>query len=72
MPTKSAMQSGDDSTRIWKLDFDQVERWENPLMGWDSSSDPVQGLHLQFNSREDAIVFAERHGNVYNIFPFLF
>ena len=30
------MQSGDFNTRLWSLEFDTQQRWENPLMGWAS------------------------------------
>jgi hypothetical protein len=35
-PAKNAMQSGASETRYWQLDFDQLDKWENPLMGWAS------------------------------------
>lgn len=31
-------------------------------MGWASSSDAVQGTHVKFDSKEDAIHFAEKQG----------
>lgn len=37
VPAKTAMQSGSNSTKKWKMDFDTRERWENPLMGWAST-----------------------------------
>lgn len=37
VPAKTAMQSGVNSTKKWKMDFDTRERWENPLMGWAST-----------------------------------
>ena len=40
-------------------------RWENPLMGWQSSGDAVQGTHINFNTKEDAIAFAEKQGYEY-------
>jgi NADH dehydrogenase (ubiquinone) Fe-S protein 4 len=36
-PAKTAMQSGLDNTRFWKMDWNADARWENPLMGWVSS-----------------------------------
>ena len=35
-PTKNAMQSGNVNTKLWKIEFDNRERWENPTMGWGS------------------------------------
>lgn len=40
-------------------------RWENPLMGWQSSADFMQGTHLNFQSKEDAINFANKQGYEY-------
>ena len=36
VPARNAMQSGTHNTHEWKLEFDNQERWENPLMGWAS------------------------------------
>lgn len=35
--TKNVMQSGTDNTHNWVMEFDNRERWENPLMGWSST-----------------------------------
>ena len=35
-PCKSVMQSCDGNSRYWRIDFDNNERWENPLVGWAS------------------------------------
>lgn len=34
MPPKNAMQSGTDNINMWQIEFDNRQRWENPLMGW--------------------------------------
>lgn len=50
------------------MDWDVLEkghRWENPLMGWQSSGDFMQGTHINFKSKEDAIAFAEKQGYEY-------
>ena len=60
-PAPSPTQSGAGAEK-WCLDWDPQERWENPLMGWSSSADPVQGLKLKFNTKEEAVLFAERQG----------
>lgn len=36
IPAKNAMQSGTSSQNHWEIEFDNRERWENPLMGWSS------------------------------------
>lgn len=40
-------------------------RWENPLMGWQSSGDVMQGTRIFFDTKEDAIRFAEKQGYEY-------
>lgn len=59
-PTKSTMQSAKGKTKRWILDWDTLQgagRWENPLMGWASSADYMQGTSMAFRSKEDAIAF---------------
>ncbi|KAM0323539.1 hypothetical protein ACHAQA_008820 [Verticillium albo-atrum] len=63
--TKPATQSGDWQGHHWRMDWDILpkgHRWENPLMGWQSSGDVMQGTKLNFKSKEDAIRFAEKQG----------
>ncbi|KAK6348865.1 hypothetical protein TWF730_009633 [Orbilia blumenaviensis] len=67
-PTKNAMQSANHRGKLWRMDWDVLgkgHRWENPLMGWQSSADFVQGTHLTFRTKEDAIYFAEKQGYDY-------
>ncbi|TAQ88800.1 hypothetical protein B7494_g2898 [Chlorociboria aeruginascens] len=67
-PTKTATQSGDWHGHHWRLDWDILpkgHRWENPLIGWQSSADFMQGTHMNFKSKEDAIRFAEKQGYEY-------
>ena len=37
-------------------------------MGWTSSSDMKQQLRLQFETKEEAIAYCERHGIAYQVF----
>lgn len=60
-PTKNVMQSGTSYTNCWKIEFNSQKRWENWLMGWTSSGDPVSNLSLTFPTKEDAIAFCERN-----------
>ncbi|KDR82834.1 hypothetical protein GALMADRAFT_238437 [Galerina marginata CBS 339.88] len=64
-PTRNTMQSGGAKSERWRIDWDTLPgagRWENPLMGWASSADYVQGTRLSFRSKEDAMHFAEKQG----------
>jgi hypothetical protein len=65
---KSAMQSGVARAKLWRLEFDQVRPREiEPLMGWTSSGDMRQQLRLCFDSREEAVAYAEREGIAYRV-----
>ncbi len=62
-PAKTAMQSGTAKTTRWLLEFEQEKPREiDPLMGWTSSGDMRQQVKLWFDTREDAIAYAQRHG----------
>ncbi|KAK0181350.1 hypothetical protein PV327_003642 [Microctonus hyperodae] len=54
-PAKNAMQSGTNNINFWQMDFDTRERWENQLMGWSSSGDPMSNLKVEFATKEEAI-----------------
>ncbi|KAF8890017.1 NADH-ubiquinone oxidoreductase 21kDa subunit [Gymnopilus junonius] len=64
-PTRNTMQSGAGKSERWRIDWDTLPgagRWENPLMGYASSADYMQGTRISFRSKEDAIHFAEKQG----------
>ncbi|KIY04225.1 uncharacterized protein Z520_00919 [Fonsecaea multimorphosa CBS 102226] len=64
-PVKPATQSGTWGSHAWRMDWDVLgkgHRWENPLMGWQSSGDFMQGTKVNFKTKEDAIAFAEKQG----------
>ncbi|MBE3042051.1 ETC complex I subunit [Candidatus Bathyarchaeota archaeon] len=66
--SKPATQSGQWKSHNWRMDWDILpmgHRWENPLMGWQSSADMMQGTQLNFDSKEDAVKFAEKQGYEY-------
>ncbi|XP_072462747.1 NADH dehydrogenase [ubiquinone] iron-sulfur protein 4, mitochondrial [Notamacropus eugenii] len=67
VPTRNNMQAGVNNTKKWKMEFDTRERWENPLMGWASTADPLSNLVLTFSTKEDAIAFAEKNGWSYDV-----
>jgi hypothetical protein len=68
-PAKTAMQSGTAKTKEWVLDYEPEEPREiEPLMGWTSSGDMRQQVHLRFDTREEAIAYCERHGIPYQVF----
>ena len=58
IPNKSPMQSGIAKNNKWVLEFITKDPTKNPLMGWESSSDTLTQLKLEFPSKELAINYA--------------
>jgi len=68
-PAKTAMQSGRAKTRKWLLEFEPASaRKVEPLMGWTSSGDMDSQVTLRFDSKDEAIAYAERLGLDYEVF----
>ena len=60
IPNKSAMQSGLGKIDKWILEFETKDPTTNPLMGWESSSDTLTELKMEFSSKELAINYAKK------------
>ena len=54
------MQSGTGKSNKWILEFITKDPTKNPLMGWESSSDTLTELKLEFPSKELAINYAKK------------
>ena len=54
------MQSGLGKSNKWLLEFETKDPTKNPLMGWESSSDTLSELKLEFSSKENAINYAKK------------
>ena len=54
------MQSGNGKTDKWILEYETKDPTNNPLMGWESSSDTYTELKLEFSSKELAINYAKK------------
>ena len=61
IPNKNPMQSGTGKTDKWILEFETKDPTNNPLMGWESSSDTYTELKLEFSSKELAINYAKKN-----------
>jgi hypothetical protein len=65
---KNAMQSGMARSKLWTLAFEEDSPREiEPLMGWTSSGDTRQQVRLFFDSKEEAVAYAEREGIPYRV-----
>ena len=54
------MQSGLGKINKWILEFETKDPTINPLMGWESSSDTLTELKMEFSSKELAINYAKK------------
>jgi hypothetical protein len=62
-PAKTAMQSGRARTRRWLLEYEPASRRDpDPLMGWSSARDTLNEVQLRFDTLDEAIAFAKKHG----------
>ena len=67
-PAKNAMQSGQASTREWRLEYEPEQpRAIEPLMGWTSSGDMKQQITLRFHTKDEAVAYCERHGIAFQV-----
>ena len=62
-PAKSAMQSGNAKTQVWVLEFEPNSvRAPDPLMGWQQTRDMDGQIRLKFETREEAVAYAQGNG----------
>jgi hypothetical protein len=67
-PSKDPSQSGLARTKNWMLEFDATTpREKDPLMGWTGSSDMLQQVRLEFETKEEAVAYATRAGLSYRV-----
>jgi len=67
-PSKTAMQSGKAKTQFWVLDFVPAQaRVSDPLMGWTVTGDMNGQVKLTFETREEAVQYAQKHGIPFEI-----
>ncbi len=62
-PAKTAMQSGRGRTHGWVLEFaPRARRQPEPLMGWTSAADTTNQIRLRFDTRDEALAYAQKQG----------
>jgi hypothetical protein len=68
-PAKSAMQSGVGNNKKWILDFinEKGSRFIEDILGWTASKDMNQEIRLTFNTKEEALKFADNHNIAYEL-----
>ena len=60
-PSKTVMQSGLGKTDKWVIEYITDKPGINPLMGWESSTDTLTELKLEFSTKELAIDYAKKN-----------
>ncbi|MEN5168804.1 ETC complex I subunit [Brevundimonas pondensis] len=67
-PAKTAMQSGKAKSNDWRLEFEPASaRTQDPLTGWTSTTDMNGQVRLTFETKEEAVEYAERHGIAFRL-----
>ena len=67
-PARNAMQSGWANTRKWVLVYEQTRpRRIDDLMGYTSSDDTTRQVRLTFDTEEQAVAYAQKHGLSYEV-----
>jgi len=67
---RKTTQSGKANAGRWLLEFERAEPLRpDPLTGWAGSGDTKPQVRLTFDSKEEAIAYAERHSYDYHLIP---
>ena len=67
MRPKTATQSGPATAGVWMLDWQPQKEVTEPLMGWWGSNSTQGQVMLKFDTREQAVAYAEANGIEYQI-----
>lgn len=68
LPPKSAMQSGLARTHRWVLQYEpETAKIRDPLMGWTGSDDMRQQIKLTFDTKEEAVAYAQAQGVAFDL-----
>ena len=66
-PAKTTMQSGLGKNDKWVIEYITKNPGINPLMGWESSTDTLSELKLEFSTKESAIDYAKRNKIIFEV-----
>ena len=61
------MQSGLGKLDKWIIEFKTKNTGVNPLMGWESSTDTLSELQLEFSTKKSAVDYAKRNKIIFEI-----
>ena len=67
-PAKTAMSSGRGNTQKWILQYEAANsQYIEPVMQWTASNTTQSQVSLKFETKEEAIAFAEKNNWKYDI-----
>ncbi len=58
---KNDMKSGTNNSKNWIIEFKTRKPGINPLMGWESSTDTMSEVRLEFSTKELAVNYAKNN-----------
>ena len=68
-PARTAMQSGNAAAEKWVLEYEPETRPSaDPLMGYTSTADMRRQIRLEFDTRAEAVAYAERNAIPFRVF----
>jgi hypothetical protein len=67
-PDKNAMQSGTANSKDWLFTFVPEKPYLiDPLMGWTGMTEMPREIRLCFNTKEEAVAYADKHRIPYEV-----
>lgn len=67
-PARNAMQSGKAKTGFWVLQYaPEKAKMIDPLMGYTATADMKSQIRVEFETREEAIAYAQKNGIPYQV-----
>ena len=67
---RKTTQSGKAKAGRWTLEFERTEpQRHDPLTGWVGSGDTKTQVRLSFDSKDEALAYARRHGFETHVIP---
>jgi hypothetical protein len=67
---RKTTQSGNAGSGRWLLEFErQQPQRPDPLTGWNGSGDTNTQLRINFETKEAAIAYCDKHGLQYHVVP---
>ena len=67
---RKTTQSGRAQQGLWTLEFErQQPQRPDPLTGWNGSGDTATQVRIRFNTKEEALAYAQRKGLTVHLVP---